>query len=341
MRPIAFLFSTSVLLGLMACGTDGDSGLPTGPAEGSLAWLEQQIIANPKDAALFARRAEHFEGIDSLRLAEADWKRAIALDEKSPQYRIRLGDLQFKQIRLPDAEQRFQEAINLAPDETAARSKLSELYLAQNRFKEAMSVANEALRLDPLNGSIYNLKGWIHRLAGDTNLAISSYQTAVERDPGLYDAYVSLGLLHAARHDQLALEYYDGALAVRPNSLEALYNKAICAQDHGLDSMSLALYDRIKTIEPKYPLAYYNTGYILLEMRRKLPEARSQFSHAIALLPDYTDAYYNRGLTYELEGRLDSALADYRRALALAPDHTDAAKGLGRLESKGMKVGPR
>lgn len=340
MRTIRIPYYALLLATSAAC-SGGDSESASGPVEGSLAWLEQRIVENPKDATLFARRAEYFERLDSLRLAEADWKRAIALDEASPQYRIRLGDLQFKQIRLADAEQRFQEAIRLAPEETAARSKLSELYLAQNRFKEAMSVANEALRLDPLNGSIYNLKGWIHRLAGDTNLAISSYQTAVERDPGLYDAYVSLGLLLATRHDRIALDYYDGALAVRPNSLEALYNKAICAQDHGLDSVALALYDRIKVIEPRYPLAYYNTGYVLLENRQQVREARSQFSQAIALLPDYTDAYYNRGLTYELEGRLDSALLDYRRALALAPDHTEAAKGLGRLELKGLNVKPR
>ncbi len=339
MRHPAFLKPCLLLALLWSCG--GDSPKSTEAPEGSLAWIEQRIIDNPRDASLFARRAAYFQKLDSFRLAEADWKRAIALDERGTDYRLGLGDLYFQKVRLADAERLFQEAIALDAKSIPARSKLSELYLAQSRYKEAMAEANEALRLDPQDGALYNLKGWIHRIAGDTDLAISSYQTAVERDPRLYDAYISLGLLHAARHDRLALDYYANAIALRPTSIEALYNKAICAQDHGLDSMALALYARIKEVEPRYPLAYYNTGYVLLERRNESKQARQEFTQAIKLLPDYTDAYYSRGLTHELEGHLDSALMDYKQALKLAPDHTDAAKGLNRLAEKGVKVAPR
>lgn len=333
-RPPLPIALSAVLL--LAC-TGGPKQNTEAP-EGSLAWIEQRIIDNPRDPALFAQRAAYFERLDSFRLAEADWKRAIALDDAGIQHRLSLGDLYFRKVRLADAEQRFKEAVELEPRSVQARSKLSELYLAQSRFKEAMAEANEALRIDPQDGALYNLKGWIHRTAGDTDLAISSYQTAVERDPKLYDAYISLGLLHAARHDRLALDYYDNAIALRPNSLEALYNKAIAAQDHGQDSLALALYTRIKEVEPRYPLAYYNTGYVLLERKGDRKGARSEFARAIALQPDYTDAYYSRGLTYELEGLLDSAAADYQQAIRLMPDHTEAAKGLSRLADRGVRV---
>lgn len=324
---------------LCSCGS-GPAPADQAP-EGSLAWIEQRIIENPRDPALFAQRAAYFEQLDSFRLAEADWKRAISLDENGVSYRLSLGDLYFRKVRLQDAEQRFKEAIGLEPGSIAARAKLSELFLAQARFKEAMNEANEALRIDPQDASLYNLKGWIHRTAGDTDLAISSYQTAAERDPELYDAYISLGILNAARKDRLALEYYDNALAVQPSSMEALYNKAVFAQDMGLDSMALALYGRIKEIEPRYPLAYYNTGYVLLERKNDAVGARREFTKALELLPDYTNAYFSRGLTYELEGSLDSALRDYQQAIRLSPDHTDAAKGLSRLADKGIVVKPR
>lgn len=336
MRPLflQLLFASALLV---ACEEPAGRAAQQ-PPEGSLAWVEQRILENPNDASLYAQRAQLLERVDSTRAAEEDWKRAISLDEDNADYRLGLGDLLFRKVRLTDAEQRFQEAVALAPSSVAARTKLSELYLAQNRFTEAMTVANDALRLDPQDAKTYNLKGWIHRTAGDTDLAISSYQTAVERDPGLYDAYISLGILHAARRDPLALAYYDNALALRPSSVEALYDKGICAQDMGQDSLALALYARIKEVEPRYPLAYYNSGFVLLEMQGKRSEARAEFTRAIQLLPDYVDAYYSRGLTYEQEGKLDSALADYQQALRLAPGHTDAAKGLGRLEDRGVKV---
>jgi tetratricopeptide (TPR) repeat protein len=311
------------------------------PEQGSLEWIEQRILENPNAPDGYVQRAAYFERLDSFRLAEADWKRAIALDSKNGTYRLSLGDLYFKKVRLADSELQFREAIRLEPDSTAARSKLSELFLAQSRFKEAMAEANEALKLDPLDGGLYNLKGWIHRAAGDTDLAISSYQTAVERDPNLYDAYVSLGLLHAARGSALALAYYDNALALRPSSIEALYNKAIAAQDMGLDSVALGLYATIKEVEPRYPLAFYNTGYILLERRNDPAGAIAEFSQAIVLLPDYGDAYYSRGLSYELRGLMDSAHKDFSQTLRLVPDHTEAAQGLSRLADRGLRVRPR
>lgn len=326
---------------LFACAsspTDNDAG---GPPEGSLAWIERRIVENPGKAEYFAMRARYFEALDSASLAEADWKRTIALDSTASRWRIALGDLYFRKLRLADAEQQFQEAIAMNDTAIEARSKLSEVYLVQSRFKEAMIVANDALRMDPLNGGLYNLKGWIHRQAGDTDLAISSYQTAVERDPDLYDAYLSLGILHAARHSDLALDYYDGALAARPMSVEAHYDKAMYAQEHGRDSLALALYARIKEIDPGYPVAYYNTGYILLENQGRVTEARREFNLALQRLPDYAQAYYSRGLTFELENKLDSALADYRLAIKLSPQHTEAAEGLGRLERRGLKVSAR
>lgn len=337
-------FATAALvpaLMLLSCGQQPAGEGEEGPPEGSLAWIEQRIIEEPTDPASFAMRARYFESLDSVGLAEADWKRAIALDSLKAEWRIALGSLYFSKLRVLDAENTLRRAVAVEPGSIEARLKLSEVFLMQSRFTEAMAEANEALRIDPLQGSTYNLKAWIHRLAGDTNLAISSYQTAIERDPTLYDSYVSLGVLHAARHDDLALAYYDNAIALRPSSVEALYNKAMYAQEHGRDSLALALYARMKELDPDYPAPYYNTGYILLEHQRRIAEARNEFSKAIEKLPTYVQAYYSRGVTYELEGKLDSAHADYRLAMRLDPQHTDAALGLNRLADKGVKVKPR
>ena len=339
-QHIAFLAALPLIL-LGACNAATEAGAEDAPQEGSLAWIEQRIIERPTDPGSFAARARFFEALDSMRLAEADWKRAIALDSLSAEWRIALGSLYFTKLRVLDAEAQLKGAIAVEPGSIDARSKLSEGYLMQGRYADAMAMANEALRIDPLNGSTYNLKGWIHRLAGDTNLAISSYQTAIERDPELYDSYVSLGVLHAARHNDLALSYYDNAIALRPGSIEALYNKAMYAQEHGRDSLALALYARMKEIDSDYPAPYYNTGYILLEHQRRIAEARIEFSVAIAKLPTYVQAYYSRGVTYELEGELDSAYADYKLAIQLDPQYTDAALGLNRLAEKGVRVKPR
>ena len=88
-------------------------------------------------------------------------------------------------------------------------------------------------------------------------------------------------------------------------------------------------------------MAYYNTGFILLEHRKQVKLARVEFDRAIDLLPDYSQAYYNRGVTYELDGMLDSARWDYSIALKLDPGFTDAALGMSRLQEKGVAVRAR
>ncbi len=53
-------------------------------------------------------------------------------------------------------------------------------------------------------------------------------------------------------------------------------------------------------------------------------QATLNYTTAIDLNPDYTDAYNNRGLIYNEQGKYDLALADYNTAIDLNPDYTTA-----------------
>lgn len=330
----------------MGCTTGTSPSEQGGPLDGpgqliaALADVEQRIIASPNNGDLFAERARLQERRDSAQLAVNDWQRAITLDPGNPDHHIALADLYYRMLRLDEVEEHLKEAARLAPEDSEPRSKLAEVKLLQREYQEAMDLVNEALRLDVNHAKGYFLKGWIYKETGDTLTAISSYRTATEQDPMYFDPFLHLGVLHAERHDPLAMQYYNSALQLRPNSVEALYGLGMYAQEHGMDSLALACYDRIKQVEPANPLPWYNTGFILLEHAKDPPAAREQFAQAIRLLPTYSEAYYNRGLAYEREGVLDSALADYQRARALDPGADLPALGLGRLQAKGIRVVP-
>ncbi len=57
------------------------------------------------------------------------------------------------------------------------------------------------------------------------------------------------------------------------------------------------------------------------------------FSKSISLDPKYTDAYFNRGYSYELMGDFINARKDYQKALELFPNYERSIKGLNRLDS--------
>lgn len=338
LQACAFLLLT--ILG--ACGEkERDEKTTTKPVndiEVALAELDKKIISSPTNAALFAERARLNEQRDSIPQALNDWTRAIAIDSARSEYHLGIGDLYFRKVQVEKADEHLRKAARLDPQAPEPRLKLAELKLLQREYPEAMGWANDALRLDEQNARGYFLKGWIHMEAGDTALAISSYRTAVEQDPSMEEAFVQLGVLHAAKGDPLAMQYYRTALDLDPNSTETLYALGMFAQENGMDSLAISCYDRIKELAPQNALAWYNTGYIQLEYKKNTAAARDEFTRAIALSPMFTEAYYNRGLTYELDGRTDSAVIDYRKALAVRPDYLPAASALERLVSKGVRV---
>ena len=56
--------------------------------------------------------------------------------------------------------------------------------------------------------------------------AKSSFQTSVEVDPNFFDGYIALGLTYANAKDTLAFGYFETAIELNPNSVEARYNLA-------------------------------------------------------------------------------------------------------------------
>ncbi len=315
-----------------------DPSIPDDGLREQLVALEKRIVADPGNGALYAERARLFVGADSLRQAFSDWQRAIAADSTNAGYRIELGDLYYRETMVDRARAQFERAIALAPEMPEARLKLAEIELVLRHYREAMALVNEALRMAPDQAKGYYLKGWIYKEVGDTALAISSLRTAVEQDPSHYSAFIQLGLLHAAKHDPLAAQYYRSALALRPNSVEALYDLGMYHQEHGQDSLAMATYARIAEVDSLNALAPYNTGYIHLELRGDPRAAIPWFTRATDLNTNYYQAWYNRGVAYERLRRLDSAAADYQVALLIRPDYDLAAEALQRVHSAGAYV---
>ena len=57
---------------------------------------------------------------------------------------------------------------------------------------------------------------------------------------------------------------------------------------------------------------------------KRLEEALASYDKALALKPDFAEAYNNRGNALKELKRLDEALASYDRALAIKPDYAGA-----------------
>ncbi|GAB4375600.1 MAG: hypothetical protein Kow0075_02090 [Salibacteraceae bacterium] len=313
-------------------GRTGSKKSGTGHDQSPLDSINQVILANPNNAELYFERARLHRNERRLAEAMADLGRAMKLDSSNTKYYLMLADLKLVSKQSRQSRDLLLKAVEIDPQNVDILARLGELYMIVGDADASFEYLNKALKADPYNSKVYMLKGFNYKYLGDTVRAMSSFQTAVELNPSDYDSYLQLGLLSSAQKPDLALDYYDNALRVRPTSLEALYAKALLLQSMGKPRAALKTYDQLLEIEPGYYDATFGKGFVYLEILQRYDSAEIAFSAAIESGPQYyPQAHYNLGLTFERRGDFRNAALCYKKALDIEPTYDLAARGLERI----------
>jgi hypothetical protein len=93
--------------------------------------------------------------------------------------------------------------------------------------------------------------------------------------------------------------------------------------DLGRSQEALVNLDRAVALRPQYAEAFNNRGIVLGDLERHA-EALACVERALALKPDYAEAHYNRGNTLRDLHRHADAVQSFERAIALQPDYASA-----------------
>lgn len=339
---ILLVFSAFILI--YACNSSSDEKLVQ-KEEGdsvrtdldtALSRLNQTIIDYPNDPESYRMRARYYYNTDQPARALEDLNRAISIDSSDASLIFERGELFFSTSEFDKAKEEFERCVRIDNQSVDCLLKLGEMNIHLRNYSKAIEQINNALRVNEQLPFAYYMKGRIYKETGDTVLAASSYQTAIEVDPDFYDAYIEVGLLYTAAKSDLAIEYYKTALELRPRSVEAMYNLAYYYQLTGMQQpkrfdLAFELYDRILEVAPDNATAPFSKGFVYLEYMQEYDSAVTYFTQAADLYPGYFQAYYNRGLALESLDRKEEALADYNRALSLQPDYTPAAIAKNRV----------
>jgi tetratricopeptide (TPR) repeat protein len=82
---------------------------------------------------------------------------------------------------------------------------------------------------------------------------------------------------------------------------------------------SVKAFNKALAIKPDYAEAYYNMG-VTLKDQGKQAEAIEAYNKALAIKPDYADAYLNMGNALKDQGKSDVAIDAFNKGLAIKPD---------------------
>jgi len=292
------------------------------------------LLKEPSNDSLYNERARIYIGLKQFEEASGDAFRALKIDSMKARYYVTLADVYFAQNKTRQSKETLETAVKRFPDNTEALLKLAEIFYLVRQYENSITNINKALKIDENMANAYYLKGSVFKEMGDTAKAISSLQTAIEQDNKFFDAFLDAGILYASRKNPLAFEYFDNALRLRPNSENVVFAKAKLLQDMDKINESVVLYKEILSRNKNNTDVLYNLGAISLYKTKKTNEAIDYFSKAIAVNPDYTEAYFARGVGFEMMKDIENAKADYNMCLKITPNYEAAIAALNHLSKK-------
>jgi TolB-like protein/DNA-binding winged helix-turn-helix (wHTH) protein len=95
-----------------------------------------------------------------------------------------------------ESERLFRQALSLNPNNAVAREFYCSFLHAMGRMDEAEAENRVAKELDPLNGWLYDDKGWMLLTRRRPDLAIAEFQKAIELNPKFPAAHLSLAVAY-------------------------------------------------------------------------------------------------------------------------------------------------
>lgn len=294
--------------------------------------INKRISKDSTNPELYNLRAQYHINQTEINKALSDINKAIQLDDQNPDYLITLSDIYLAMGQADKCEEALLKAHQLDEENNDILLKLAEINFLVRDYKEAIGYLNTIIERDASLPMPYIIKGYAYLEGGDTARAIDNFRQAAGRDPENYEANFQLGLVHAARGEEIAEDYFKKALNTNPNSKETLYGLAMYYQNTYEIDKALEHYQRIVVLDSNFKNAYYNMGYINLVFKENFEEARKNFNKAVQADPKYVNAVYNRGYCNELLGDYNKARADYQKVLELHTNYQKAIDGLNRLD---------
>ena len=292
--------------------------------------LTMAIRNNPNDPELYFKRSELFYQAQAYDQAIEDLAVVMKLDSTNLKAHHLLADVYLDDYQSSRALATLQRAAVLYPDSIRTKLKLTEFLLILKQHDMALQTLADIMEIAPGDPEALFMLGMVYRDQGKTDLAIAAFQSAVERNPDMSEAWVILGDLMDRTNNPLAIQYFDNAIRVDPDNVAAWHAKAYYLQNNDQIDEALEIYQKIHSMDPQYPEAYLNSA-ILLMYRDSLDAAMSELNILQQIEPTNPATWFYKGKIYQFRNQKDLAREAFEQALRLDDKYDQARDALEEL----------
>lgn len=268
--------------------------------------------------------------------AEAVCKRVLKLDPNNATWHVRLGIVYNLMERQTDALKSFKKALELNPIQIDALELVVSIYARDKEFNEALEICGEYKQKAAGNKTsvayIEYLEGKIFLAKKDTKKAQQHFKKAIENDPDILAPYELLARIYEREKKiSIALSMYETILNKNPKHLSACMALGTHYDRQGEKEKAEIYYRKALAIKGDYAPAANNLAFILVERGEKIDEAFDLAKLARGKRPKDPNVMDTLGWIYYLKGSYDNAIAELQKSLKRNPDNALANYHLGRV----------
>ena len=239
------------------------------------------------------------------------------------QSRLQVAIEMHQRSEFQGAESAYLEILHINNLHFDALQLLGTLYAQTNRFSQAVTHLERALRVQSNNANVLNNLGFAYKELKEFKLAIESFNKAVTLRPDYAEAYNNRGNAFKDS-DQIphAISSYQLSVIYSPQNAEAYYNLSQIYYDTCELSKALEGYNRAIKINPLYVEAYTNQSLVLCKMGL-LEQSLSASDQALSIRTNHPQALNSKGTVLVLLGRIVEGIECFKEAYYYAPYFVD------------------
>jgi tetratricopeptide (TPR) repeat protein/mono/diheme cytochrome c family protein len=180
------------------------------------------------------------------------------------------------------------------------------------------------IRIDPRDAIAHASLGAFHSSAGNPDVAIRHYRSALDAQPDLAPAHYNLAMLLEVRADaEGALHHYREAVRLRPDHAGTHNNLGNLLLGRGNRTDAAVHFRRAIELDPDQAEAHNNLGRLLWDQGRTT-EAIAHYRRALETRPQAAAPRFNLALALASAGRSGEALEQFEEGLRLEPNAVEA-----------------
>ena len=194
-----------------------------------------------------------------------------------------------------------------------------------NYLQNSLDTLNKILEKHPNAAIAHDLKGVVLKKQGKFDGAVNAFTKAAELEPGFAIAWYNLGQIERSlNHYDQAKIYLDKAINLQSDLMKAYFERAMLHKQMGNKELALNDYNTvIKMRGNTYMEAFLNRG-LTKKMLGDYGGAFGDLNWVIEEFPDNAELRKNRGNLHLLFGLHRKAIDDYTDAIQLDENYSEA-----------------